>query len=176
MGCDVHTVVEVWDPSTTGWLLVVPRPPGIRRDYRLFAALARVRPPLVWDEHHKDVQPVCEPRGWPEDMSMETLKRFGLPVNSGPQLDMDLEGHLVSLADAELWVHLHRSVCIRRGSTLHVTSPDLHSASWLLLSELQAYDWVGNDCLSSDMKNVIRHMAQVPGHTRGIRLVVAFVN
>jgi len=67
MGCNIHGYVEVnrngrrWEP----WLIE----PYLDRDYRVFAKLANVR-------NYGEIEPIAEPRGFPENISNEMQELY----------------------------------------------------------------------------------------------------
>lgn len=66
MGCNIHGFVEVftsgsWQPCLTE--------PYLDRDYRVFSKLANVR-------NYHEIEPIAEPRGFPENISYEMEELF----------------------------------------------------------------------------------------------------
>ena len=153
MGCDIHDWAEVrgpdgrwtkcgdvfaytyFDPNEpeNEWNRRLTDSPYSGRNYRLFAVLAGVR-------NDYGIRPIAKPRGVPDDVSPKVLKEYVLTVV--PERTAENEEERVCTArDAERWVAGGSSVWIEEGRM--VTNPDWHSASWLTLRELLAFDWAG---------------------------------
>jgi hypothetical protein len=112
MGCDIHAIVERRDTRSDGThrRWLNSGEPDIGRDYEVFAALAGVR-------NYDEVEPVSEPKGMPG---------WGGWVEHGDdgwgQWDYSNAPDTPYQDYFERWRH------------------DAHSASWLSLAELKAYD------------------------------------
>lgn len=107
--------------------------PYTGRNYRLFAVLAGVR-------NDYGIEPIAEPRGVPDDVSKDVLKEYVYEVLDHEPTDDEQEARrCCSAANAERWIRNGSSHWIEKGRIL--SGPDWHSASWLTLRELLAYDW-----------------------------------
>lgn len=130
MGTDIHAFVEYVGPWEAYWSLSRSEL-NLTRDTRLFAAIA------LGAEGDTDTLPV-PPRGFPEDCSEDVRDGFLVDADEYRELfELMYEETGDALAEqiaADLPEWLRRTFA---GSG-RVPNPDLHTASWLRLSELEA--------------------------------------
>lgn len=102
------------------------------RNYDLFAMLADVRNGrgFAGDKTGEGFNPICQPKGIPKDASFEVMRKFCIREDADHSRDV-LRG----------WVERGMSTVVKLGPVMEVTHPDWHSASWLTVEELDAYDW-----------------------------------
>lgn len=124
MGCDIHMSVYRRDSSDDAWT-VAPDVYWDNRHYRVFAVLAGVRNGMGFAgcKTGEPVVPIAEPRGVPEDL-----------VSLGPNY---------AALDEEAADYYEQ--CDRLYEKAKETLGDFggydHTPSWLLLSEIEAYNW-----------------------------------
>lgn len=158
MGCDIHTHAEVltngkWvkagksfpnryyregkpnqiDDDGFEWNGKLTDQPYQGRNYDLFAMLADVRNGhgFAGIKTGEGFNPICAPKGLPENVSKEVQKQILVFVGDG-----DDE---CSLSQVAGWCDSNYSEWVEYGKS--ATSPDYHSASWFTVAELLAYDW-----------------------------------
>lgn len=124
MGCDIHCYPEYRNPGAVGWMGFGHNlNPG--RDYAMFAAMAGVR-----NYGDEPVEPVVEPRGFPEDASWRPKSDNTLWVSdTSPDDDSNC-----SREQAESWVASGSSRWVGDDQK-RVSHPDWHSHSWLSREE-----------------------------------------
>lgn len=155
MGCDIHCWAEVRQPDGTWkkvgkifkdsyyrpdepsevdedgyeWNAQLTDHPYDGRNYALFSMLADVRNGVGFAgcDTGDGYLPIAFPKGIPIDVSPEVMKEFTVSV------DEDNPPELL-----ESWVRKKFSIRIDEKT---VTDPDWHSASWLTVRELDAYNW-----------------------------------
>jgi hypothetical protein len=164
MGCDIHPHFEVrrngrWEAHSVqtkyaaggsgdgtdhiDWNSFSGDALFVGRNYDLFAMLADVRngAGFAGCDTGDGFVPVADPKGFPADASPETLRAYTLTVDD----ERAEEDGFYSREDAEAWSTprgdwLPSSEWMDEAETV-VSVPDWHSASWLTLAELDAYDW-----------------------------------
>lgn len=156
MGCDIHDFAEVrhqdgsWRRARDAFenpYYKPDRPEGERnrrfcsspcgnRNYCLFAILADVRNGIGFAgcDTSDRFNVIAEPRGLPEDVCREILEAYCLRVG-----DKEEDEDAISLETAQRYVDQGYSEWLEQGKL--VSHPDWHSASWLLLRELEEFDW-----------------------------------
>lgn len=137
MGCDIHTFIERRTRGQERWVSVTPSlNPG--RNYEAFAFLAGVR-------NYNEIEPISEPRGFPEDAGWRAVESNTLWVTDNPSWSPDERNVIKSRA--EKWIENGSSKWFdpeRR----RITDPDWHSHSWVTSSEwrkLLNQDFMQND-------------------------------
>ena len=135
MGCDITLYIEYDKDSTDPFSkskfirILSDGEFGIRRDYRLFSALAGVR-----SEGKK--KPKFPPRGFPKISSNDLINQFYYYVlDEGEKADFDDE---MTKEEAEHFVtqglsHYRDLPAKKRGL---VSEPNAHTPSWLLFPEI----------------------------------------
>ena len=122
MGCDIHCYVEYQEPGSGHWFGFGGEiNPG--RDYVVFGHLAGVR--------YGEVEHV-EPRGVPEEISLETKWANQLYVDDA---HASSEGYCTR-EQAESWTNHGYSQYLDEAKT-KVTQPDWHTHSWLTTDEFE---------------------------------------
>jgi hypothetical protein len=168
MGCDIHCWAEVrkngkwekvgkafpnpWhdpeehakDPKDTFYEPLTDQPYE-GRSYNTFAILANVRNGrgFAGCDTGDPFVPIAMPKGFPDDASPEVLKEYVYNVLDREPTEEEEDNedlNLCSRDDAQKWVAQGYSTWVDEAKT-RVTGPDWHSASWLTLAELEAYDW-----------------------------------
>ena len=87
---------------------------------------------------------IAQPKGLPNDLSIECLKFFCNPVTSDPELEdeEDDEGrYYVSEDSANKWVNDYGCKFVEIDGEKYVSDPDYHSDSYLTIDELDNFDW-----------------------------------
>ncbi len=125
MGTDIIAYIEVG--TDYGSRKVVFGELSLARDYTLFAFMAGVRAEPGWE-------PVAEPRGLPDDVSLEVVLGSLLYIDDAlGALNAD---RFCTREQAESWVESGLSEFSGRHGIEAVTTPYRHSISWLDLDEL----------------------------------------
>ena len=112
------------------------------RSYNLFSILANVRngEGFAGCDTGDGFVPIAMPRGLPEDVNPEIFKRFVLLIDDAKE-DEGVEGYC-SQEQADRYVAAKYSKLVKDADGRPaVTRPDWHSASWLTVAEMRAYDW-----------------------------------
>lgn len=113
MGCDIHAVIERRTTYGNRYEWLNSGDPDIGRNYEMFAVLAGVR-------NHHDVEPIAEPRGLP------ACEGWGEPYSDGSRW--------LRFTD---WEERPCSYIVEKAESYGL---DMHSASWLTLAEIKAFD------------------------------------
>jgi len=156
-----HETGEYYDPERrrdpkVDYDKLFEDPLYINRNYCLFSILADVRNGYGFagcDTGDKFV-PVAEPRDLPADVTAETLSEYVYYVMDGTDDEVETRQeetgeNLCSRERAEDWVRRDCSASVSEKpyrsqidpSRAAVTGPDYHSASWVSVADLLAYDW-----------------------------------
>lgn len=150
MGCDIHAYYEVRDQNSGQWeqhdwtskwipegqdlpdwraMFETGDPFHISRNYHLFSILADVRngSGFAGTKTGEGFNPICLPRGLPDDLS-ESVDKENLLV-----VGVDCDN-----STSKSWLQQGLSIMIDSDT---VTNPDYHSHSWHTLTELRSFDW-----------------------------------
>ena len=121
MGCDIHAIIQVKENDT--W--VTKEAPNLGRNYVLFSVLANVRNGFGFAgvRTYDPLPFIAEPRGLPDDLEL---------VAQDDNIDSD--DNSLEKDSVEIFHRSYSSFC------KYQWMGD-HSHSWLLFSEINAYDW-----------------------------------
>lgn len=115
--------------------------PDDGRNYDWFSILADVRNGYGFAgvETGEGFKVISEPRGIPDDASIETLKYLSIPVKDEEGEDGD--DYWVSKDSAVKWMIKGYSTLLTIENEEYVTNPDYHSISYLSLEDFDNFDW-----------------------------------
>ena len=103
------------------------------RHYGMFAKLANVR-------NYWDIDPISEPRGIPEDVSFDILRKYMFTVVDDETYEkyyVDNERQIVSESKCNDFVKKYDCSTKIVDNIKFVDSPDYHSASWCTTEEME---------------------------------------
>lgn len=172
MGCDIHIIAEVkqdgkWILNTTPvfknpyfkpedkdkpadqkphWAVEEFQTyPSTGRNYDWFSILANVRNGYGFAGciTGEGFAVIADPRGLPEDISKDGLKKFFLPIAPSEDLEdeEDEDGnYYIERTTAERWAADGDKI-IQIGDKEYISNPDYHSTSYLSVEDFNNFDW-----------------------------------
>lgn len=173
MGCDIHLLIE-YKKVMSDWVQSFSRDKiNISRNYGLFAVLADVR-------NDYDIQPVCQQKGFPKEISYEADKLFGCLICDNQTEDYKYEDgyRYISLSHAQ---DILKKGYVFRINDRYVSNSDHHSHSWLNLPELKkAYELYQNrfpkEKTITEIEAIISVMETFEKNDYVTRVIFAFDN